>query len=396
MTTTAPRAATYARGELLAAVRELRPLIESNRRWAHENARMAPPVLDACREAGVFTMVSPRELGGADVELPELYAILEELGYSDPTIAWHTGNSFAIAQNIVYIDEAERQQLFAGPQGPFGFSGIFGGIGRPVDGGYRVSGRWQFLTGSLDAPWAWLHGTVYEGDAPRKLGEMPDQRAFIVPARDLVIERTWDAAIAMRGTGSHAVCLEDVFVPEGLAYCIVAPLRRQLKSNASRWPRFAGSPVSNAANALGIARRMVDEAIALAAANKPRMEYTPYAERRDVQRAIAAAKATVAAQSAAFAALGREIQDTVDAGQKVTVQLRARMWATFWGVMDAARSVGNEMAILGTSKLYSQPNLMDLCLRDLQAIVAASEAQREYQEAAGRVLMGMPPDLHGF
>ena len=94
--------------------------------------------------------------------------------------------------------------------------------------------------------------------------------------------------------------------------------------------------------------------------------------------------------------MGREIQDAIDAREKVTVQMRARMWATFWGAMDGARAVGNDMALLGTSKLYSQPNLMDFCLRDLQAIVASSEIQREYQEAAGRVLMGMPPDVPGF
>ncbi len=383
-------------GELLARVRELRPLFEANRRWAHENGRMAPAVLDACRKAGVFTMVAPRELGGADVQLPELYAIFEELGYSDPSIAWHTGNSFAIAQNLSKLDIAVRERLLDGPPGPFGFSGIPGGVGVPVEGGYRLSGRWQFLTGSLDAPWSWLFGFVHEGNSPRMVNGQPDLRAFIVPAGALVIEPTWGAALAMRGTGSHAVCVDDLFVAEEHTFSFLAIPAASPESNSSGWPLFASSPVSNAANALGIARRMVDEAIALAKSQKPRMDYTPYGERTDIQRAIARAMATVDAHSAGFAAMGNEIQGAVDAGEKVTVQHRARMWATFWATMDAAREVANEMIVFGTSKLYSQPNLMDLCFRDLHAIASASEAERDYQEAAGRVLMGIPPGKAPF
>ncbi len=388
--------ASVKHGELLARVRELRPLIESNRRWAHENARMAPAVLEACREAGVFTLVAPRELGGADVELPELYAIFEELGYSDPSVAWHTGNSFAIAQNLGKLDVAVRERLLDGPRGPFGFSGIPAGIGLPVDGGYRLSGRWQFLTGSRDAPWSWLFGYVHEANGPRLVNGQPDLRAFIVPGTALATEPTWDAALAMRGTGSHAVSVEGLFVAEEYTFPLLGTRPALVASHASRWPLYASSPVSNAANALGIARRMVDEAITLATSQKPRMDYTPYADRTDIHRAIARAKSTVEAHSAGFAAMAHQIQEAADVRAKMTVQLRARMWSTFWGAMDAAREVANEMVVLGTSKLYSQANLMDLCFRDLHAIATSSEAERQYQEAAGRVFMGMPPGMPIF
>jgi hypothetical protein len=44
--------------------------------------------------------------------------------------------------------------VFAGPPGPYGFSIVRGGMATPVDGGYRLTGRWPFLTGARDVTWA--------------------------------------------------------------------------------------------------------------------------------------------------------------------------------------------------------------------------------------------------
>jgi hypothetical protein len=141
MTTTPVEQRDVAPGETLTAVRNLRPLIDEHRHQAHEQARMARPVLEACRKAGVFTMVSPREVGGADAGFPEVMSVFEELGYSDPTVAWHAGNSFALARNVVHLGPSERASVFGGEPGPFGFSAISGGIAHAVEGGYRLDGR---------------------------------------------------------------------------------------------------------------------------------------------------------------------------------------------------------------------------------------------------------------
>ena len=357
---------------------------------------MAAPVLEACRNAGVFTLVTPRELGGADVGLPELFAIFEELGYSDPTIGWHAGNSFALAGNASYLGPAEREMIFAQGPGPFGFSGIAGGIAHEVDGGFRLSGRWQFVTGCLDAPYAWLHGTVHDGDRPRLIGEAPDARAFIVPSSEFVIDRTWEHASAMRGTGSHAVSVQDVFVPNGFVLSLLKMGRRQLSSRAARWPFGASSPVTNAAICVGIARRSVEEAIRLIKAQSPRMAYTPYRDRADIQQSIAAAMTAVNAYSAGLQAMAEEVQAAALEEPPIPESTRARMWASLNWTIDQTRLVVSEMARISTSSVYGSENPTEMALRDVHAICASMEAFRDAEEAAGRVYLGMPPNRIPF
>ena len=73
------------------------------------------------------------------------------------------------------------------------------------------------MTGSLEAPWSLLRGFVAEGEGLRKHNDKRAVYNFILPAGDYEIQHTWGAASAMRGTGSHGVAADDVFVPEGLA-----------------------------------------------------------------------------------------------------------------------------------------------------------------------------------
>ena len=381
---------SWTEGPTISAVRELRPLIEANRQWAHENARMAPEVLEACRKAGVFTMVAPREVGGADASFAETMAVFCELGYSDPTIAWHAGNSYAISGRSVFLGEEERKLVFGGPAGPFGFSAISGGVANVVEGGYRLSGRWQFVTGCLEAPWASLNGVVQAGGEVRQVNGMPDARALIVPAANFEVEHTWENASAMRGTGSHAVRLKDAFVPEGLAPSLLARGEKRLESRASRWPLFAASPVTNGAIVVGIARRAVEEATRLIVNQSPRMAYGLYRDRTDIQCDIASAYSAIEACEANLRGMAEDVDREAGAGQPVSDRVKARMWGSLMWSLDQARSIASDMTRLSTSNTYATQNTTELGLRDIHAIAASMEPVREAHAAAGRVILGMP------
>jgi alkylation response protein AidB-like acyl-CoA dehydrogenase len=284
----------------------------------------------------------------------------------------------------------QRERIFSGPPGPFGFSGIPGGIAEPVDGGYRLKGRWQFLTGCQDAPWATLFGKVFDGGVPRTVGGAPELRAFIVPAGDFAIERTWDTATAMRGTGSHAVVVPEAFVPEEYSLSSLAPPKRYLESKASHWPFATVGAGGNAPIAIGIARRVVEEVIKSIREQSPRAEYTPYRDRSEIQVSVSNARSAVASLSASFQALAREI-DEASAQQRLTNDLRAEMWGMFFYALDQCRSVVTDMARVAGSALYSTENAVEMGVRDLNAICASMESMREIQWSAGKVLFGMPP-----
>jgi 3-hydroxy-9,10-secoandrosta-1,3,5(10)-triene-9,17-dione monooxygenase len=77
----------------------------------------------------------------------------------------------------------------------------------PVDGGFRLAGRWKYLSGCAHAPWAMLGG-----NAPSDGAGGVDARIFLVPRSDIEIIDAWHVA-GLKATGSHDAVVNDVFVP---------------------------------------------------------------------------------------------------------------------------------------------------------------------------------------
>src|SRR2546430_9542933 len=89
-----------------------------------------------------------------------------------------------------------------------------GGVATPVEGGFRLTGRWPFASGCHQAEWMLGPSIVMEDERPRLRPDgRPDIRGFFLPAADCHILDTWDTT-GLRGTGSHDWQVADLFVPE--------------------------------------------------------------------------------------------------------------------------------------------------------------------------------------
>lgn len=368
-------------GETLEAIRAIRPILMEHRFWADEHAQMAPAVKEAAQKAGVFKLFAPVELGGRETALPELIAIMEELGYSDPTIGWHAGNSGAIGRAVAQLDLEIGREIFARSDGPFGFSGIAGGTATPVEGGYRLTGAWQWVTGAKDLEWVALVGMI-----PAANGGAPDPRLFVVPKRDLLMEDTWGVASAMRGTGSHAVRTEDAFVPA--AYVAKVGGKPRIQRPMYWLPQFVGGPVSTAALSIGSARLVLDEVKQLVATKVSRIDNVAFRDRPSMQRLIGEAAAELDILSAGMQSMTEEVWRHAQDGP-VPPAIRGRMHTTSVMVMDRTRKLTSDLAVISTSALYSSRNLVETTVRDMHAMCASMEPIRSAVDDYGRLLLGM-------
>ncbi|MCY3733231.1 MAG: acyl-CoA dehydrogenase family protein [Chloroflexi bacterium] len=381
------------RTELVAAARDLRGKIDSGRAWADEHSRMAPEVVQALRDAGLFTMIAPREVGGAELAFPEGIRVFEELGYSDPSAAWHVANSASLCSAAAGLEAAVRDPIFAGEPGPYGFAGVTTVHGEPVAGGYRVSGRAPFMTGVNDAPWALFHGDVHENRAVRRLGGMADTRQFIVPASDFTVESTWGAARAMRGTGSDAATVTDAFVPEGLARPVINPAV-VIDRPIFRIPVLAHmGPPAAAAILVGIARRGTDETARRLAIRTSGSIIAR--DRVNFHQRLGEATAAVDVYSAGLQAMAQSVWADAQRGE-LSQAAHARMYATSLWVMDQTRALLSDLLLLMGSAFYASANPVEAGLRDAHAICASLEKWRGLQEGAGRVRLGLDPQLPSF
>ncbi len=374
-------------GEAVEAVRAILPVIDRCRDAADASARMAPDVVMAAHEAGVFRLFAPLDCGAPVVTFPEIMQIFEDLGWADPTVAWHAGNSAAIAFVAASLPDDVRRVPFEGTVGPFGFSVVQGGTLTPAEGGYVLEGRWPFLTGAMDAPWAAINAVVRSDDA------VPDVRLCLVPSIAWTVEHTWQHAVAMRGTGSHAITVASAFVPEVFAHSWARP--RTVDAAVQRLPNNVTGPVTNAAISVGIARRSVDEVTALMASKVSRADGLAVRDKLRMQRELSAAVVEVAMLHAGLQDMAASVWTAALTGRP-PAPVRGHMWGTAYVTIDRCRELVGRLAMVGTSALYSHRNPVEAALRDVHAIAAAMETFRDLQEGHGRLLLGMKPGVPAF
>lgn len=348
-------------------------------------------VMDLAR-AGLFRMLVPRDAGGLEVGPRVMLDAIEEIARGDGSAGWAVMIGATTGVIAAYLPDAATHEIFAAtPDGVTG--GVFHPRGRAavVDGGYRVSGRWPLASGCQHCAWL-LGGCIVFEDGKPKLRDSgaPEARMMIFPARDAQIIDTWNVS-GLRGTGSHDIAVEDLFVPaERSVWFSTDPVRRGGALYA--FPVFGLLALGIAAVSLGIARGAIDDILELAGAKVPTGSRRPLAERSSTQATVAQATALVAASRAHLRATVDEIWQTAARGEQATLEQRARLrLAATQSVRDAAKAVDLAYECGGATSIYADSALQRR-FRDVHVATQHILVAPATYELAGRVLLGLPAD----
>src|SRR5947207_2527767 len=166
--------------DYLARARALRPLIAAAADEAERRRELTPEIVDALIENGIFRMLLPKSLGGAELDPLTYTAVLEELAQGDGSTAWCLGQNSGCSMIAPYLPADTAEEVFGGPRGILAWGPDLPGAGRTVavEGGYRLTGRWGFATGSRHASWLGCHVPVFELDgSPRQNNVIQSQIA---------------------------------------------------------------------------------------------------------------------------------------------------------------------------------------------------------------------------
>jgi alkylation response protein AidB-like acyl-CoA dehydrogenase len=360
---------------------------------AEAERRLAPEVVEALHEAGVFRIWVPRAHGGLELEPRLGLWLVEELSRIDGSVGWIAGNHAALAVLLQNLPAGFSAELFTDPRALMAGAAGPPGIARPDPGGYRLTGRWPFVSGCHYA--SWLHGTtlIMDGEAPRM---SPDGNpllllCFYKPAEAEILD-TWHT-LGMRGTGSHDVRVEDVFVPEAHTV-LMGPLDAPGPAYAGPLYRLGGwvSPVTVAAVALGIARAALDDLIALAAGKTPSYTQTGLADKPTAQDRVARARALIdAARSYVYTAV-EDAWAFVQSGRRITVVQGVPLGlAGTFGVDAALRAVQIVHEVAGTTAFRDEHRFQQY-FRDVHTISQHAFAAAGRYESLGKLLLGRPSD----
>lgn len=281
-------------GVWLEKVRSLAPIIAQYRDESEKQRYLAKPVYEAMREMGLFKLWQPKVLGGDEMDIHTVLEITEQLARFDGSTAWNFMIGLQSSGLLGFMPEhIVLEMMREDPNATLGGSGMPGGIAVPVEGGYRVSGRWAFTSGSNHT--RWLCGScLIQDDGVTRLDEdgNPDTRMMWFRSDQYKLIDTWHT-LGLRASGSHDFEVKDAFVPDDrfvAAQVTRSPYQSgtifQTRPGLLLGPTFA--PV-----AIGVAREALDAFIALALRKKPTRSNKLLSEYESVAQTIGRAEAKI-------------------------------------------------------------------------------------------------------
>ncbi|MDH2355998.1 acyl-CoA dehydrogenase family protein [Bradyrhizobium sp. SSUT112] len=199
-----------AHAAMVAKARALVPRLRDRAARTEELRHLPPETELDLHEAGLFRMLQPRRIGGAELDYVALIDCADLLGQADASVAWNLAN-LASHHWMLGMFEPTAQDLVWGrdPDALIASSFIFpAGRATRVEGGYRLHGSWPFSSGVASCAWNMLASVVYSDDEADGI----EYRIFLLPKDDYKVLDTWNVA-GLRGTGSCDVEVRDAFVP---------------------------------------------------------------------------------------------------------------------------------------------------------------------------------------
>lgn len=196
--------------ELLARAQALVPVLRERAGRTEELRQLPDDTIDDLHRSGLFRILQPRRVGGSELPFRSIVELVSMIGKGDGSTAWVLANLAAHHWLLgMWPKEAQDEIWGESPDNLIGSALIFPrGRARPVDGGYRVTGRWPFSSGVDPAAWNLVGAIVH--DEERGVSQ---PRIFLLPAKDYTIIDTWHV-IGLAGTGSKDIAADDVFVPD--------------------------------------------------------------------------------------------------------------------------------------------------------------------------------------
>jgi alkylation response protein AidB-like acyl-CoA dehydrogenase len=373
---------------MLAAARQIAPIVRAASDEAERLRHCPPHIVELMHEHRMFDMILPYAYGGLQDSIPTMVRVLEELAVADASISWIVGIANGTSIIAATLPEDTARTLFkpravaGGAQAPYGRA-------TPVDGGYRVSGRWGFASGCTHCTML-VGGCLIEGAAP--VPGMPPYGMAVFPIGDVEVIDTWHVS-GLRGTGSRDMQVHDVFVPDDRMLPFHSGIKPRIDAPSYRYPALGFLALTIAPIPLGIARRAIDELIALAGGKTPMGIGSKLRDRALVQHEIARAEAILRSARAWMYEVTDELWSKAVAGDEFTPEDRAMIrMACAHAALESLRATEIAYTLGGGSSIYEN-SALQRCMRDAHAATQHVMLAPPNYEPAGKALLGLelPP-----
>ncbi|MGY0570123.1 acyl-CoA dehydrogenase family protein [Bradyrhizobium sp. RDM12] len=373
---------------LVARARAIVPLIAEEAGQIERTRRLTPDVVNALIENGLYRALLPQSLGGSEAPPDIFMQMLEEIAKADASTAWCLGQCSVCAMIAASLDHDTAHEIFnTAPAGILAW-GAVAHEARAVEGGYRVTARWDFASGSRQASWLGAHVRIVNADGtPRKNADgSPEMRTILFPLASAVMHDVWQA-IGLAGTGTDSYEVHDLFIPDRFAVFRDVPEALREPGPLYRLPTGSTFSLGFAAVSLGVARATLDAAIALARAKHQSLAASAMRDNQSVQGLIGRTEADLrAARAYLYATANAMWRDLSATGTFSPAHRSAVRLAATWTIQQSAKVVDTAYQMAGATAVF-RSNPFERRFRDMHAITQQIQARDTHYEDVGKMIL---------
>jgi indole-3-acetate monooxygenase len=372
---------------LIERARALAPLIGREADEIERTRRLTQPVVSALIENGLYRVLLPQSVGGAEAPPEVFMQMLEEVAKADASTAWCLGQCSVCAMTAAYLDPDAAREIFAAPTDILAWGSIAHEV-QVVPGGYRATARWDFASGCRQASWLGAHVQVLEADGTRrrKPDGAPEVRTILFPVESATLHDVWDV-IGLNGTGTDSYSVDNLFIPEKFAVLRDDPTALREKGRLYRITTYTMFGLGFAAVSLGVARATLDAAVDLAR-GKASFGLKAMRENNAVQGAIGRLEGNLrAARAYLYATANEAWRDLTQTGNLSEAHRIALRLASTWTIHQAASVVDSAYHMAGATAVF-RANKFERRFRDMHAIAQQVQARNNHYEDVGKAILG--------
>jgi 3-hydroxy-9,10-secoandrosta-1,3,5(10)-triene-9,17-dione monooxygenase len=371
------------------------PVLRERAPQGEELRQLPDETIADLHRTGLFRILQPKRVGGSELPFRSLVELVATIARGDGSTAWVLANLAAHHWLLGMWPKRAQDEIWGqSPDNLIGSALIFPrGRATPVDGGYRVTGRWPFSSGVDPSAWN-LIGAIVHDEANART----EPRIFALPASDYTIIDTWHV-IGLAGTGSKDVAVEDVFVPQDRTLAVSQitggpnPGSEINPSVLYQLPAISLFPFGIAGVSLGIAQGAIEYFVQTMKSRTSYYTGRNLADFVTVQGHLAEAAAVVDAARAVMLADCDEATRIVEEGTVPSLEQRARYRRDgAYAATLCTRAVDVLFQATGGGAIYAR-NPLQRAFRDIHAANAHYVLNWDINGAMyGRVALGLSPD----
>ena len=382
--------------DYLARVEEIAPELAAAAPEIDKQRELPETIVAALIERGLFRLLLPRSLDGAELLPAQYIPIIEAIAQVDASTAWCLNQNSGCSMTAALLAPEIAREIFGGPRGILAW-GPGPGEARVAPGGYRVTASWSFASGSQHASWLGCHVPIVEADGTPRLRSdgTPVVRTMLFPKTSTKFTDIWHT-IGLRGTASNQYEVQDLFVPE--AYSVDVLSRRDSAATREAGLLYRFSSLSLYAGgfagvALGIARSTLSHFIELARDKIPRGARNTLHNNNVIQSEVARAEARLSSARGWLLQSFETITAAVAKRGHITLDERMaiRLASTF-AIHTGVEVVDRLYQAAGATAIFNE-NPFERRFRDIHSVAQQLQGRQQHFETVGQFLLGLEPDL---